>query len=306
MTAYEKNYLNAPREDIQLEIHPVGGRIGAEIRGVNLSDDLSDEIIAQIRAALNHHKVVFFRGQQDLSDAAHERFASRFGEPVAHPTVPVAEGSRFLLELDTKEGLAASSWHTDVTFVDAYPAFSILRSINAPAAGGDTLWANTAAAYDHLPAPLKTLVDNLWATHSNDYDYSEVLQRNTEYGKKLRETFVSTLYETEHPVVHVHPETGERNLLVGHFVKNFVGLNSRDSQQLLNILQDHITRPENTVRWRWQQGDVAFWDNRATQHRAVADFGTQRRTLRRATIAGVTPVSINGEKSQTVTKVAKH
>lgn len=108
--------------------------------------------------------------------------------------------------------------------------------------------------------------------------------------------------ETEHPVVRVHPVSGERTLLLGHFVKRFVGLNQADSQRLFNVLQDHITKPENLVRWRWQPGDVAFWDNRATQHRAVADFALQRRTLRRATVAGDVPVGIDGRTSRTVRK----
>lgn len=300
MTVYEKNFLNLPIENLPLDIIPVAGRIGAEIQGINLADELSDEAVAAIRAALNHHKVIFFRGQHNFSDAEHERLAERFGKPVAHPTVPVAEGSRYLLELDSREGYAASTWHTDVTFLDSYPAISILRSINAPAAGGDTLWANTASAYDNLPTPLKSLVDDLWAVHSNDYDYSEIFHKNTELAKERRKEFTSTLYETHHPVVHIHPETQERNLLIGHFVKNFIGLNQRDSHDLIRILQEHITRPENTVRWRWQAGDVAIWDNRATQHRAIADFGTQRRTLRRATIAGTPTVAINGKQGKTI------
>src|SRR5690606_16594142 len=161
--------------------------------------------------------------------------------------------------------------------------------------------ANTATAYDDLPEPLKTLVNSLWAVHTNLYDYAATLgvQARDEI-KKLRSTFASTVYETEHPVVRVHPVTGERNLVVGHFVKQFVGLNNADSQRLIAILQDHITKPENTVRWRWQAGDVAIWDNRATQHRAVADFGLQRRTLRRATIAGDVPVSLDGKSSRTL------
>ena len=232
-------------------------------------------------------------------------FAALLGDPVAHPTVPVAEGSRYLLELDSKEGYAASSWHTDVTFVEAYPQASILRAITVPQAGGDTLWANGATAYEELPEALKTLVDGLWAVHSNKYDYAAALgskdaQRSEEYSK----IFASTVYETEHPVVRIHPETGERSLLLGHFVKQFVGLNPADSQRLFSVLQDHITKPENTVRWRWRAGDVAIWDNRSTQHRAIADFGFQRRTLRRATVAGDVPVAIDGRRSKSV-KVEK-
>ena len=301
MTDQIHNFINAKDAESPLDIVPVAGRIGAEVRGVALSGDLDPVTLAAIRAALVRHKVIFFRDQVELTDQRHEEFAALLGDPVAHPTVPVAEGSRYLLELDSTEGYAASSWHTDVTFVEAYPQASILRAITIPHAGGDTLWANGATAYEELPEPLKTLVDGLWAVHSNKYDYAAALgtkdaKRSEEYSK----IFASTVYETEHPVVRVHPETGERSLLLGHFVKQFVGLNPADSQRLFSVLQDHITKPENTVRWRWRAGDVAIWDNRATQHRAVADFGLQRRTLRRATVAGDVPVAIEGRLSRSV------
>lgn len=313
MASIVASYPNAKDPGSPLDIQPVSGRIGAIIHGVDLSAELDDATIAAIDAAVIRHKVVFFRGQTGLTDAAHEAFAARFGDPVAHPTVPVAEGSRYLLELDSKEGYAASSWHTDVTFVDAYPKGSILRGITIPEAGGDTVWANGETAYEGLPEPLRQLVNSLWAVHSNDYDYAALLAnvpggKESEVGRQRtayhRSVFASTVYETEHPVVRVHPVSGERSLLLGHFVKRFVGLNEADSQRLFQILQDHITRPENTVRWRWQAGDVAFWDNRSTQHRAIADFGLQRRTLRRATIAGDVPVAIDGRTSRTVRKEA--
>ena len=302
------SYSNAKDPASPLDIRPVGGRIGAEIRGITLSGDLDAATVQAIEAAVVRHKVVFFRGQDQLDNAEHEAFASLFGDPVAHPTVPVAEGSRYLLELDSREGYAASSWHTDVTFVDAYPKGSILRAITIPEAGGDTVWANGETAYESLPEPLRQLANTLWALHSNDYDYAALLsaasgeEQQRDYTKRHRAVFSSTIYETEHPVVRVHPVSGQRSLLLGHFVKNFVGLSQTDSQRIFNILQDHITREENVVRWRWQPGDVAFWDNRSTQHRAVADFALQRRTLRRATIHGEVPVGIDGRTSQTTRK----
>jgi taurine dioxygenase len=302
-------YSNAKDPNSPLDIRPVTGTIGAEIRGVQLSGDLDAGIVREIEAALVRHKVIFFRGQDHLDNAEHEAFAGLFGDPVAHPTVPVAEGSKYLLELDSKEGYAASSWHTDVTFVDAYPKGSILRALNVPEAGGDTLWANGETAYEALPEPLRQLVNNLWAVHTNDYDYAvqfglskDASQATKDRAKFQQNIFASTVYETEHPVVRVHPASGQRSLLLGHFVRNFVGLSKTDSARLYNILQDHITKPENTVRWRWQAGDVAFWDNRATQHRAIADFGLQRRTLRRATVAGDVPVGIDGRTSRTTRK----
>jgi taurine dioxygenase len=296
-------YDNAVVAKGLLTITPVAGRIGAEVHGVALSGDLDEATLAAIRAALVRHKVIFFRDQR-LDDAGHEAFAARLGAPVPHPTVPVAEGSDYLLELHSRDGYAASSWHTDVTFTADYPAASILRAIEVPEAGGDTLWANTVTAYEDLPKALKALVDELRAVHTNAYDYAAIYTKAPpEKIEQHRAVFASTVYETEHPVVRVHPETGERSLVVGHFVKNFVGLNSADSQRLLGILQDHITRPENTVRWRWRAGDVAIWDNRATQHRAIADFGQQGRHLRRATIAGSVPVGIDGQPSRVIKPV---
>jgi alpha-ketoglutarate-dependent taurine dioxygenase len=290
----------------QLDIAPVGGVIGAEVRGFPLSGDLNDDQTAAILDALYKHKVLFFRDQTHLTDAAQEAFAARLGRPVAHPTVPVREGSSYLLELDSLHGGRASSWHTDVTFVDAYPAASILRSVTSPASGGDTTWANTTAAYERLPEPLKALVDNLWALHTNDYDYAATRANvDDERIQKHRSVFASTVYETEHPVVRVHPVTGERTLLLGHFIKRFVGLSSGDSQALLRLLQDHVIKLENTVRWRWREGDVAIWDNRATQHYAVDDYGDQRRVMRRVTIAGDVPVGIDGRTSRTLKPVAK-
>lgn len=299
MTSLVHRFVNAAQAESPLDIHPVAGRIGAEIRGVKLGGDLDPLTVAAIEAALVRHKVIFFR-EQHLTDEAHEAFAALLGEPIAHPTVPVAEGSRYLLELESKEGYAASSWHTDVTFVPAYPKASILRALVIPDAGGDTLWANGETAYEELPDSLRTLVDGLTAIHSNDYDYAEVLAGASKTQEEHRKVFTSTIYETEHPVVRVHPVSGARSLLLGHFVKRFAGLNTADSQRLFAILQDHITKPENVVRWRWQAGDVAIWDNRSTQHRAVADFGKQRRLLRRATIAGQVPVGVDGRPSRAI------
>jgi taurine dioxygenase len=204
--------------------------------------------------------------------------------------------------------MAANSWHTDVTFVDRVPAISVLRGVTLPAYGGTTNWANTVTAYESLPVPLKALVDNLWALHTNAYDYA----RDTESGGEdadsdfSRQEFESIHYETEHPVVRVHPETGERSLVLGHFVKKFVGLNSSESSALFKVLQDRVTKLENTVRWTWEHGDVAMWDNRATQHYAVADFDDQPREMRRITVAGDVPVSVDGRSSVVVSGNADH
>jgi taurine dioxygenase len=284
-----------------LEIHPVAGRIGAEIRGVHLSGELDAATVEAIQQALVEYKVLFFREQTQLDDQRQEAFAHLLGEPVAHPTVPSREGTRYLLELDGAEGQRANSWHTDVTFVDAYPKASILRSVVAPAFGGDTLWANTATAYSGLPSELRELADKLTAVHSNEYDYAGAKQDvSAEKLERYRKVFTSTVYETEHPVVRVHPISGEKSLLLGHFVKRIKGYSQADSAHLFGLLQSHVIRQENTVRWRWQAGDVAIWDNRSTQHYAIDDYGTQDRVVRRVTLKGEVAVGVNGQRSQTI------
>lgn len=285
-------------------VQKLGGRIGAVISGVRLGGDLAPETVAAVRAALLANKVVFFRGQDHLDEDSHEAFGRLLGTPVAHPTVPSADG-RYSLGIDSDHGGRANQWHTDVTFVPAYPAFSILRAVVIPPYGGNTLWSNTAAAYAELPEQLRTLADSLRAVHSNDYDY--VALRPTARPEALaqyREVFTSTKFLTEHPVVRVHPETGERVLLLGNFVQRISGLTGSDSRALVDLFQSHIERPENTVRWDWQVGDVAIWDNRATQHYGVDDSDTHERKLRRVTIDGDVPVGTDGRSSTLISPEA--
>ncbi|RYF81312.1 MAG: TauD/TfdA family dioxygenase [Comamonadaceae bacterium] len=284
-----------------LRIRRVAGHIGGEVLGLPLGADLSDDTFAALQAALLAHKVLFFRGQGHLNDESHQAFGARFGRTVAHPTVPAPNGTK-LFELDaSKGGGRADSWHTDVTFVDAFPKISILRGVTIPAYGGDTVWANTAKAYERLPEPLKRLAEQLWAVHSNDYDYGADRTDSATH-ERLRhhkEVFVSAVYEAEHPLVHVHPETGERALLLGHFIKKFVGVSSTESARLFELFQSRVIRLENTVRWSWQQDDVAVWDNRATQHYAINDYGDQPRLVRRVTVHGETAVAVDGQRSRT-------
>jgi len=289
----------------EFEIRRVAGRIGAELSGVQLSADLSDDTITAIGAALHTHKVVFFRDQTHLDDAAQEAFAARLGKPIAHPTVPVSEGSDYLLELDSRRGGRANNWHTDITFLPAYPQASVLRAVALPDYGGDTVWANTAEAYRRLPDPLRALADTLWAIHTNAYDYAAAKPGATQAQiERHRNVFASTVYETEHPVVRIHPVTGERTLVLGQFVKGLVGFSTSDSRRLFDILQEHVTRLENTVRWSWRVGDVAIWDNRATQHYAIDDYGDQHRVMRRVTLDGDIPTSIDGRSSRAIRPAA--
>lgn len=296
MTRFESFAVAVPQDDIA----PLTPRIGAEIRNLRLGGDLPQSAIDTIWGALLHHKVLFFRGQTHLDDAEQERFALRLGDLAPHPTQAIVSGTSSVLELNSSEGGGrADQWHTDVTFVEAYPKASVLRGVAIPPVGGDTIWANTATAYDDLPPPLKQLAESLTAVHSNDYDYAALRPRAREVDQKYHaEVFASTVFETEHPVVRVHPETGERNLLLGSFVKRIEGLARDESHRVYDLLQSYVTAPENTVRWRWQAGDVVIWDNRATQHYAVNDYGDAHRVVRRVTIAGDVPVGVTGERSR--------
>jgi taurine dioxygenase len=281
-------------------------RIGAEIRNIRLSGDLPDEVIRAINKTLLEHKVIFFRGQDHLDDAEQERFALRFGNLVPHPTIGASKGTASVLELDSSRGGGrADQWHTDVTFVDAYPKISVLRGVVIPPFGGDTVWSNTVTSYLDLAPPLQRLADELWAVHSNAYDYAVKSRASEADRRHFDEVFTGTVYETEHPVVRVHPETGERTLVLGNFVQRFVGVPKHDGQKLFELFQSHITAPENTVRWSWKRGDVAIWDNRATQHYAVNDYGDQQRVVRRVTLDGDVPVSVDGRKSSTRIKAPR-
>jgi taurine dioxygenase len=280
-----------------IDIRRVAGHIGAEITGVRLSGDLSSATVVALLDALHQHKVLFFRGQTQLDDIGQEAFAERLGQPEAHPTLPTLPGARYILELDSQVHGRAAVWHTDVTFKAAYPMASILRSVVAPPFGGDTMWANTAKAYDNLSPELKALADSLWADHSNLYDYGKSQGGPS---TRQREHFASTTHETRHPLVRVHPVTGERTLVLGLFARAIVGMNSADSQRIIALFQDQITRPENVVRWRWQVGDVAIWDNRATQHYAINDYDDLPRVVRRVTLSGDVPVSVDGRRSLTL------
>ncbi|RXH40412.1 TauD/TfdA dioxygenase family protein [Bradyrhizobium zhanjiangense] len=283
-----------PRADIVKR----AARIGAEIKNLKLSGELPEQTIAAINGALLEHKVIFFRDQSHLDDAEQERFAQRFGRLVPHPIMGAIKGTASMLEIDLRHaGNRADLWHADLTFIDAYPKIAVLRAAVIPAFGGDTVWSNTVAAYLDLPPPLQRLADELWVLYSNAFDHA-VMPRAREADKEnWDKVYTRTIYETEHPVVRVHPETGERALVLGDGMRHFVGIPKYDGQRLFDLFKSHITAPENTVRWNWKEGDVAMWDNRATQHYAVADYGDQHRQVRRATIEGEVPVSVDGKRS---------
>ncbi len=282
----------------RIGVQKVGGSIGAVVSGLAVGPGLDPASVAEFRSALLRHKVVFLRDQLHATDADQRAFAEQLGTVTKpHPTVSGDGDAVLPIDSDYSK---ANSWHTDVTFVDRAPAISILRAISLPPYGGSTVWANTVAAYQRLHPALSALVGSLRAVHSNVYDYAA--ERPQVGGidvkeQEYRDAFRHQEFITEHPVVRIHPETGEPSLLLGHFVRSFVGLSSTDFQDLFGLLQRHITRLENTVRWNWRPGDIAIWDNRATQHYAVADYDDLPRLLHRITIAGDIPVGINGDTS---------
>ncbi len=293
------NPPGASGDDFQrIEVTQVGGVIGAIVGGIQIGGDVQPDALAELRAAVLRHRVVFLRDQTHATDADQLAFARLLGE-VTKPHPTVSGDGEAILPIDSEQG-KANSWHTDVTFVDRVPAISVLRAITLPPYGGTTVWANTVEAYRQLHPALQALVANLRAVHSNLYDYAA--QRTYVGGvdvkqERYRAEFRHLEFETEHPVVRIHPETGEPSLLLGHFVRSFAGLSTVDSADLFALLQRHVTRLENTVRWYWRDGDIAIWDNRATQHYAVADYDDQPRLMHRITIAGPVPVGISGDTS---------
>ncbi|MCW2830616.1 MAG: putative taurine catabolism dioxygenase [Aeromicrobium sp.] len=288
-----------------LSIHQLTARIGAEVRGVDLSSDLDPSTIRVLREALTTHKALAF-DRAGLDQAGQERIAGYFGDlTAAHPTVPPAAGSAAVLAVDSAES-RSNHWHTDVTFVVNPPAISTLRSIVVPPYGGETLIANAAAAYRDLPPALRTLADGLWAVHSNDYDYAVAPETLSDDQLAYRATFTSTTFETAHPVVRVHPETGERGLFIGGFVRRLLGLSSGESREILRLLEAYVTRPENILRWSWSPGQLLVFDNRITQHYAIDNYDDQPRRLERITVAGDVPVGVDGGRSYSITGDASH
>ncbi|MBS4728924.1 TauD/TfdA family dioxygenase [Mycobacterium sp. SM1] len=283
-----------------LTVTKLGSRIGARVDGVRLGGDLDAATVSEIRRALLTHRVIFFRDQHHLDDDQQLAFARLLGTPIGHPATKylALENEPIITPIDSDYG-KATRWHTDMTFAANYPAASILRAVTLPSYGGSTLWASTAAAYAALPEPLKRLTESLWALHTNQFDYVHP-QARTDKQRAFRDAFETPDFRTEHPVVRVHPETGERTLVAGGFVRAFLGLDDHESHALLELLQRRITMPENTIRWNWEAGDVAIWDNRATQHRAIDDYDDQYRLMHRVTVMGDVPVDVHGQPSRVV------
>ncbi|REK90316.1 taurine dioxygenase [Streptomyces inhibens] len=267
------------------EVVPQAATIGAEIRGLDLSRPLSEGLRAELNRALLEWKVLFFRGQH-LSSAAQREFAGNWGELETNPLLAPGD-SKDVVRFDKAAGGAPTFenvWHTDVTFRERPALGAVLQLREVPPVGGDTMWADMAAAYDNLPMEIRALIDGAHAVH----DYLPGFARFCTATQLA--PFQAEFPPVEHPVVRRHPETGRRMLFVNaSFTTRIVGLAKAESDRLLRVLFQQAHVPEYQVRWRWQAGDIAFWDNRATQHYAVNDYGTHRRVAERVAIAGDRP-----------------
>ncbi|MBU3067117.1 TauD/TfdA family dioxygenase [Nocardia sp. NEAU-G5] len=279
-------------------------RIGAVIENFDFEREPSADDIAELREALNVHKAIVFDGVH-LDDAGQQRVASWFGElTAAHPTLPAVQDAARVLPVDS-ETSKSNQWHTDVTFVANPPQLTTLRSIVVPPYGGETLIANAGAAYRDLPASLRDLADSLRAVHTNDYDYVRPSAASAARQEHDR-IFVSTVYEAEHPVVRVHPLTGERGLFIGGFAQRIVGLSASESRDLLRTFQKYVTRPENVVRWSWSPNQLVIFDNRITQHYAIDNYDHHPRRLNRVTVAGELPAGVDGTRSRQLVGDSSH
>jgi taurine dioxygenase len=269
-----------------IDVRPLSPVIGAEIGGLDLSRPLGEGTVAAVRDALNRYHVVFFR-DQELTPDQQADFARQFGTVTeGHPVIPAIEGHPEVLAIDSQKD-RASWWHTDVTFLDTPPLASILYLLEAPEVGGDTMWASLQDAYDGLAEPVRTLCDQLLAVHYDpwfaaDVEASGGYQWDGEHRDKLRPAL--------HPVVRTHPETGRNGLFVNtHFTQTVLGLSKLESNAILEMLYHHCEKPEYTCRFRWRPGSLAFWDNRATLHYALDDYGQAPRLGHRVTLRGDKP-----------------
>ncbi|MBB4398525.1 TauD/TfdA family dioxygenase [Bradyrhizobium sp. ERR14] len=253
-------------------------RLGAEIKNIRLSDDLPNEAMIALHRLLLEHKVIFFRDQGDLDDAQKQRFVLRLGSLIPN-----------LAMVDTRERLTIQKTlpdpagnHLDLNddnddqgaFCAGQPTISVLRGAAIPIFGGDIAWSSKAAAYLDLPAPLRMLADNLWAVSCVAFDLTATEVATEAHKEPWGTVSTGTIYETTHPVVRVHPETGARMLALGRSVRNFVGLQRYPSQRLFERLQSYLIAPRNTLCWSWKQGDVVVWDNRATEPYPVNKNGS--------------------------------
>jgi len=271
-------------------IHPLTGALGAEISGVDLTEPLDDETFAEIHQALLDNLVIFFRDQY-VAPEQQIAFARRFGELHIHPYIPNLEGYPEILQLQSADdgpgemAYQSNTWHTDLTYEAKPPKICVLRAVNVPEAGGDTMWNNLHAAYDALSEPMKAFLNDMTAIHyiavSMPADFLEQEWSGGQVGR-----FHKVTPPVEHPVIRVHPETGRKCLFVNrNFTSHIKNLTRKESDALVAYLLEHTEQPEFQVRFHWAKNSIAMWDNRCTQHYAVVDYGSKR-TMHRVTVCG--------------------
>jgi taurine dioxygenase len=272
-----------------IDVRPIAGALGAELSGISIGDELDDATIAEIRQALNHYCVIFFRDQQ-LDAARHKAFARRFGDIFIHPNYQGVGDDDEIVMVRREPGdqhIVGEEWHADTTMVRAPPMGAILHAIEVPPHGGDTCFANQYLAYDTLSDGMKRMLAGLRAVHSDRKVAGPQAGRNAHRSTEVREDDAWRETVNTHPVVRTHPETGKRLLFVNHsYTVGFEGMTEAESRPLLDYLLDHGHRAEFTCRFRWETGSVAFWDNRSVKHLAIHDAGPHRRLMRRVQIAG--------------------
>jgi len=274
-----------------IEATRVARALGALVTGVDLSGELSAAEVERLGELLVAHQVLFFR-DQPLTPQAQARFAARFGTLHVHPIYPVLPELPQIMLIDTHPGFLPDNdnWHTDVTFSPTPPLAGILAAKRLPATGGDTLWSSSSAAYESLSEPMRGFLDGLTAQHSVAKSFPAERWANDPAAKERYERAIAKHPPVNHPVIRTHPVSGRKGLFVNEgFTTHINELPPAESQAVLAFLFAHVGRPELTVRWKWRVDDVAFWDNRVTQHYAIADYLPERRTMHRATVNGDRP-----------------
>lgn len=276
----------------QLNIRKVAGSLGAEVSGIDLGQPLDGDTKQAVHDALMNHQVLFFR-DQDITPEQHVAFGQNFGTLQVHPMLPRLDEQPEVLILESFEGRrsAANLWHSDVTFDEEPPLGSVLLARKVPDFGGDTMWANMYEAYEALTPAMKRYLDGMTALHSaGKAKFEEIDAHDTLDHDGIKKKRAS-MAPAEHPVVRTHPVTGRKALFVNSvFTLRLRGVPRKESEAILNYLYDHINTPEFSCRFDWQPNSVAFWDNRCTQHYAVADYGGSHRLMHRVTINGDRPV----------------
>jgi alpha-ketoglutarate-dependent taurine dioxygenase len=273
-----------------IEVKPIATALGAEVSGIDLSAELSDDEIGQIRRALLDHGVIFFRDQA-LDVEEHKRLALRFGEIFIHPNLITSEDDPGVVNIIRKPGdtnIVGEDWHTDTTMMAVPPMGALLYALEVPPVGGNTLFASQTIAYDRLSDGMKTLIAPLKCIHSDRRvagPNSPVARAKRSTKARIDDAWRETL--NVHPVVRTHPETGRKCLFVNHtYSIAFEGMTEEESRPLLEWLMNWGHRPEFTCRFRWEKGSVAFWDNRCLKHIALHDVHSHDRIMRRIQIAG--------------------